>query len=144
MYGTVKQEIVNPKANNENRQRLQAVFDLKSQVDAQKETVDKCLKTCTECVSKLKEANENIQSIFEMVNNMKIEQKESVDQIYDSIEQYITSATPRPMPDVDDLKSKIHHLEKKLDELSKPDHVENKEKRRLMRPSSVSPPATRN
>ena len=38
MYGTTQKEVPNPKGQSDHRQRLQAVFDLKTQIDEIKDT----------------------------------------------------------------------------------------------------------
>jgi ElaB/YqjD/DUF883 family membrane-anchored ribosome-binding protein len=118
MYGASQsKELINPKLKNENKERLNATFELKKQHD--------------ELANELKKLTSKVESLglseiyaqLQQFESDFVELREKIDhdktEVYDSIEQYIATATPRvvDVPEVNEIKTRVYDVEKKLDKL---------------------------
>lgn len=148
MYGTTQKETPNAKGMTDHRQKLHAIFELKGQLEEIKESM-KSKQDNDEALKKLHSLESDIVSLTRMISKIQTQfdelqdkQEHQITDLYDSIEQYISTATPRNIGDLDELKNKLFSLESKVDKLDKittdPHTSDNRPKTKFMRPSQVS------
>jgi ElaB/YqjD/DUF883 family membrane-anchored ribosome-binding protein len=145
MYGNLKERgFINPKVTPESnnadaKERLNAICDLKKNIDDHKkktqdticginDRVDFTEQSMSDVHSSITKLRQDVEGALAEMNirfddvDTKIQQ--SVNDIYDSIENYVANQTPRQsvvtaIPDLSDVKQRLNDFETKLDILEK-------------------------
>lgn len=138
MYGTSKSAQPFGKDRlHDTKERLQAVHELKQQYVTVNEELTKLNACQPEIEKRLNDCSELLTALETRIDQLEAKIELTVNEIFDSIENYIATATPRGLPDIDDIKQKLLNVEQKVNDLSKKDlsmTTEERPKTKLLRP----------
>lgn len=148
MYGNLKERgFINPKVatvdgnNNDAKERLSAIVDLKKNIDDHKkktsdtiasiaDKVDFHEQSMSEVIASITKLRQDVEGALQDIDTKFVDvdtnMQKGVNEIYDSIENYVANQTPRQstqqpviIPDLTDVKQRLNDFETKLDMLEK-------------------------
>lgn len=146
MYGNLKERgFINPKAptdgngGSDAKERLNAIVDLKKNIDDHKkkmgdtiasiaEKADFQEQSMSEVIASITRLRQDVEGALLDIDTKFVDadtnMQKAVNEIYDSIENYVANQTPRAatipvIPDLSDVKQRLNDFEAKLDTLEK-------------------------